>query len=56
LTAADLGLAAQTGPAGARQQIVAVDAAEARQAGEKVVDEGDGASRVVAFLDQLKVI
>ena len=30
--------------------------AEARSAGEIVVDEGDGAQRVVAFLEQLKVV
>jgi electron transfer flavoprotein beta subunit len=56
LTVADLGLDGQVGPAGARQQIVAVDAAEARQAGEKVVDEGDGADKIVAFLESIKVL
>jgi len=30
--------------------------AEERAAGEIVVDEGDGAQRVVAFLEQLKVV
>jgi hypothetical protein len=30
--------------------------AEARSAGEIVVDEGDGAQRIVAFLEQIKVI
>ena len=33
-----------------------VSEAEARGAGEIVVDEGDGAQRVVAFLEQLKVV
>jgi electron transfer flavoprotein beta subunit len=56
LTVADLGLATQTGPAGARQTITAVVAAEARAAGEKHVDEGDGADKIVAFLDSIKVL
>ena len=38
------------------QQVVEVAAAEERQAGEIVVDEGDAHERVVAFLEQLKVI
>jgi electron transfer flavoprotein beta subunit len=57
LTAADLGLdAGAVGAAGSRQEVVAVEAAEARAAGEIVVDEGDAHERVVAFLEQLKVI
>ena len=56
LTIADLGLDGQVGPAGARQEIVSVEAAEARQAGEIVVDEGDGAERIVTFLDSIKVL
>ena len=46
----------QVGWAGAGQEIVSVAPAEARKAGEIVVDEGDGAERIVAFLEQLKVI
>ncbi|MDQ3106581.1 MAG: electron transfer flavoprotein subunit beta/FixA family protein [Actinomycetota bacterium] len=38
------------------QEITDVVAAEERQAGEKVVDEGDAHEKIVAFLDQLKVI
>jgi electron transfer flavoprotein beta subunit len=38
------------------QEITEVAAAEERQAGEKVVDEGDAHEKIVAFLDQLKVI
>jgi electron transfer flavoprotein beta subunit len=38
------------------QQVVDVAAAEERQAGEVVVDEGDAHERVVAFLEGLKVI
>ena len=30
--------------------------AEARAGGEIVVDEGDGAQRIAAFLEQLKVV
>jgi electron transfer flavoprotein beta subunit len=57
LTVADLGLsAADVGQTGARQQIVDVAAAEARAAGEIVQDEGDAHERIVAFLEQLKVI
>jgi electron transfer flavoprotein beta subunit len=57
LTVADLGIdASQVGVAGARQEITDVSAAEERAGGEIVVDEGDGAQRVVAFLEQLKVV
>jgi electron transfer flavoprotein beta subunit len=57
LTAADLGIDAGTvGAAGAREEIVSVTPAEARKAGEVVTDEGDGHERIVAFLEQLKVI
>jgi electron transfer flavoprotein beta subunit len=57
LTLADLGLdASQVGAAGARQEITDVSEADERGAGEIVVDEGDGAQRVVAFLEQLKVV
>jgi len=55
-TVADLGLAGQVGPAGSRQEIVDVVAAEARSSGEIVEDEGDGAARIVAFLEAQKVI
>jgi electron transfer flavoprotein beta subunit len=57
LTVADLGIdASLVGAAGAGQEITDVSDAEARAAGEIVVDEGDGAQRVVAFLEQLKVV
>jgi electron transfer flavoprotein beta subunit len=57
VTAADLGLdAGQVGWAGARQEIVNVEQAPARQAGEKFEDDGTGAEKVVAFLEQLKVV
>jgi len=57
LTVADLGLdPADVGAAGARQEIVDVSEAESRAAGEIVVDEGDGAERIVAFLEQVKVV
>ncbi len=55
--AADLGFAGdQVGWAGARQEIVAIEAAPEREAGEKIEDEGDAHERIVAFLKQLKVI
>ena len=56
LSVADLGLAGETGPAGARQAITEVVAAESRTAGEKYVDEGDGAQKIVAFLESIKVL
>jgi electron transfer flavoprotein beta subunit len=56
LSAADLGLGDQVGPNGARQEIVGIQAAESRAAGEKYVDEGDGADKIVAFLESVKVL
>ncbi|NNN01645.1 MAG: electron transfer flavoprotein subunit beta/FixA family protein [Acidimicrobiaceae bacterium] len=56
LSAAELGLEGVTGRAGARQEITAVVAAESREAGEKYVDEGDGAQKIVAFLESIKVL
>ena len=55
VTAADLGVT-PAGWAGAGQKIVNVVAAEARQAGEIVEDDGEGYAKVVAFLENLKVI
>ncbi len=56
LSVADLSLEGQVGPAGAREEIVSVEAVESRQGGEKYVDEGDGAEKVVAFLESIKVL
>jgi electron transfer flavoprotein beta subunit len=57
LKVADLGVdAGAVGNAGAGQEIVAVAPAEARKAGEIVVDEGDAHERIIAFLEELKVI
>ena len=55
VTAADLGVT-PVGWAGAGQQIVAVEAAPAREAGEVVEDDGEAYLKVVAFLEGLKVI
>ncbi|HMJ74772.1 MAG TPA: electron transfer flavoprotein subunit beta/FixA family protein [Iamia sp.] len=56
-TVADLGLdAANVGWAGAGQEIIDVAAAPEREAGEKIVDEGDAHEKIVAFLDGLKVL
>ncbi|MDQ3757820.1 MAG: electron transfer flavoprotein subunit beta/FixA family protein [Actinomycetota bacterium] len=52
LKVGDLGIEAPT----VGQQVVDVAAAEERQAGEIVVDEGDAHERIVSFLEQLKVI
>src|SRR5688572_14793864 len=57
LTVADLGLdAAQVGAAGAGQEIVSVDDAPPREAGEIIEDDGEAHARIVQFLDGLKVI
>jgi electron transfer flavoprotein beta subunit len=56
-TVASLGLSeSEVGFAAARQEVVSVQDAEARSAGEIVVDEGDAHERVVAFLEQIKVL
>lgn len=57
LTVADLGIdAGGVGWAGAGQEIVAVEEAPARDAGEIIEDEGEAYERIVALLDELKVI
>jgi electron transfer flavoprotein beta subunit len=57
LTVSDLGIdAGEVGSSGARQEVVSVQPAEEREAGEVIVDEGDAHEKIVAFLDQLKVI
>ncbi len=56
LSVADLGLEGQVGATGAREAIIAVEVAESRQAGEKYIDDGDGAQKVVAFLESVKVL
>jgi electron transfer flavoprotein beta subunit len=55
VTASDLGVD-PVGWAGAGQEVVEVVAAEARQAGEIVEDDGEGYAKIVAFLENLKVI
>lgn len=57
LKVADLGIeASAVGPAGARQEVTSVAPAEARKAGEIVVDEGEGFQQIVAYLERIKVI
>jgi len=57
LTLADLGLGGgEVGQAGARQEIVDVRPVQQRSAGEVVTDEGDAHERIVALLEELKVI
>src|SRR5271169_2553011 len=57
VTVADLGLdPSQVGGAGARQRVISVEPAEDRKAGEIVVDDGAAHERVIAFLEQLKVL
>jgi len=56
LSVAELTLGDQTGPTGARQEVTTVVATESRAAGEKYLDEGDGAERIVSFLESIKVL
>lgn len=57
LTVADLGIdAAVVGSAGAGQEVVSVEDAPTREAGEIVEDDGEGFERIIAMLDDLKVI
>ncbi len=54
---ADLGIEAPSvGWAGAGQEIVAIEPAPARQAGEVIEDDGEAHLRIVSFLEELKVI
>jgi electron transfer flavoprotein beta subunit len=54
---ADLGIdASSVGWAGAGQEIVDIAPAPAREAGEVITDEGEAYTRIVGFLEQLKVI
>jgi len=55
VTVADLGIT-PVGWAGSGQQTASVTAAEARQAGEIVEDDGETYTKVIAFLENLKVI
>jgi electron transfer flavoprotein beta subunit len=55
VTPADLGVD-PVGWTGARQEIVNVAAAPERQAGEKIEDDGESFQRIVAFLEQLKLV
>ncbi len=57
VTVADLGIdAGEVGFGGANQEVVDVSAAPEREAGEIIEDEGDAHERIVAFLDELKVL
>jgi electron transfer flavoprotein beta subunit len=57
LTIADLGIdASEVGWAGAHQEIVSIQEAPSREAGEIIEDDGEGFARIVAYLENLKVI
>jgi electron transfer flavoprotein beta subunit len=57
LSVADTGVPAdQVGAAGAGQEITDVNKVEGRGGGEIVVDEGNGAERILSFLKELKVV
>lgn len=54
---ADLGIdASAVGWAGGGQEIIDIAPAPAREAGEVIEDDGESFGRIVAFLEQLKVI
>jgi len=55
VTASDLGIT-PVGWAGAGQKISSVTEAEARQAGEIIEDDGETFTKIVGFLENLKVI
>ena len=55
VTASDLGVT-PAGWAGAGQKVTLVAQAEARQAGEIVEDDGESFGKIIAFLENLKVI
>jgi electron transfer flavoprotein beta subunit len=55
LSVADLGLS-DVVAAGTGQEVTRVVAAEARQSGEKYIDEGEGAAKIIGFLESIKVI
>jgi electron transfer flavoprotein beta subunit len=57
LTVGDLGLdGSQVGWSGAGQEIITVEDAPVRGAGEIIEDEGEGFQNIVAKLEELKVI
>lgn len=57
VTCADLGIdVGSVGWAGAGQDIIAIEEAPVRDAGEIIEDDGEAYERIVAFLDELKVI
>jgi electron transfer flavoprotein beta subunit len=57
VSVSDLGLSGDdVGWSGAKQEITNVAAAPAREAGEKIEDDGTGHERIVEFLAELKVI
>jgi len=54
LSVADLGLDASA--LVPRQEVVSVELAATKDAGEKYVDDGEGAARIVAFLERIKIL
>ena len=56
LTVSDLGLEGEVGLAGARQKVVAVETSQTRARGQTFVDEGDGAGRILSYLESVKAI
>jgi electron transfer flavoprotein beta subunit len=55
LTSGDVGVT-PVGWAGANQTVAEITAAPAREAGEKIEDDGSAYERVVAYLEELKLV
>jgi electron transfer flavoprotein beta subunit len=57
VSVADLGLdPSSVGSGGAREEVTSVTPAEARKAGEVVVDDGDAFQQIISYLERIKVI
>jgi electron transfer flavoprotein beta subunit len=57
LSVGDIGVPAdQVGSSGAGQEITEISKVADRGGGEIVVDDGDGAERILTFLKELKVV
>jgi electron transfer flavoprotein beta subunit len=52
----DLGLSSQVGVSGARQEVFSASPAAMRNPGNKFNDEGNGADRIVSFLESIKIL
>jgi len=57
LTTADLGLdVAQVGESGAREKVVEIGTAEAREAGQIIKDDGNAVQQIADFLQRYQLL